>query len=175
MLPCQPKINDASAETTPALSLAFVDTVVTPPPRGERISREKLIALRRARAWSQPRLAFEAKLSIGTIKRWESRGESSPTLDFESIQALASAFRMTPEALMQQIAVPTDAPADPVADIVAETADWSDAKVEAELAAAMKRGDYDRVVALGDVLRKRHPVGLKVAKAAKPGPKGNQR
>ncbi len=154
MLPCQPKINLHGAENTPMPSLPFIDTVITPPPRGERISRDRLVSLRRSRAWSQPKLAKQAGVALGTVKRWESRGEVFPILDFDSIESLAKAFGMEPSVFLQQVAQDSGQINLP-AELVNETRTWTNAKLEAEEKAAAARRDYIRANLLKDVLEQR--------------------
>ncbi len=84
----------------PTPSLAFDGAVLTPPIRGKKISRQRLVELRQARLWTQQRLSTEADVPLTTIKRWESRGSEYPVVDFESLAKLATAFGLSAAELL---------------------------------------------------------------------------
>ncbi|MCJ8319169.1 MAG: helix-turn-helix domain-containing protein [Colwellia sp.] len=63
-----------------------------------KLSKEKIVFLRKERGWSQEKLAIIAGLGERTIQRIEKEGNAS----LESALALASAFELSPKDLQQE-------------------------------------------------------------------------
>jgi transcriptional regulator with XRE-family HTH domain len=86
-------------------TLSFPPTMVTPS-RGTRIFRDKLSAMRRSKNLTQQKFAEKCGVSINTVKRWLSRKNATPILDFESMSAIAKVFAITVGQLSEEIGVP---------------------------------------------------------------------